>query len=260
MVRETPQEPQRLVVETTLSAALEETGQRAINEYVHAPVTELRRDTFHRAARAFAYLETLRPAEPELEARQLFCAGRALVVDGKYEQAAEVLGKAAGLDPRAAYIQNALGVAYERLNRNRDAARFFQSAASLAPAWALPHLHLGLQYQAQGEKSAEQEFKTAVQLDPRQPLLRQALAQYYRMTGRNPDAERELTTLVQIAPNYAPAYRELGQLYECTREYARAAEAFENYLRVAPDAPDRAMVLDQIRKARVEKRPPTLKR
>jgi len=260
LVRETPQEPQRLAVETALSAALEETGQRAINEYVHAPITEIRRDTFHRAAQAFAELETLRPAEPELEAKQLFCAGRALVVDGKYEQAATALGKAAALDPRAAYVQNALGVAYERLNRNRDALRYFQSAASLAPAWALPHLHLGLQYQAQGEKSAEQEFKTAVQLDPRQPFLREALAAYYRTRGRNQDAEQELSALVHVAPGYAPAYRELGQLYEITRDNSRAAEAFENYLRLAPDAPDRAIILDRIAKARTEKKPPTLKR
>ena len=260
MVRETPQEPQRLAVETALGAALEETGQRAINEYVHAPITEIRRDTFHRAARAFAYLETLRPAEPQLEAKQLFCTGRALVVDGKYEQAAAALDKAAAFDPRAAYVQNALGVAYERLNKNRDAMHFFQSAASLAPAWALPHLHLGLQYQAQGEKSAEQEFKTAVQLDPRQPLLREALAEYYRTRGRNQDAEQELSKLVQVAPGYAPAYREIGQLYEITRDYTRAAEAFENYLRLAPDAPDRAVILDRIAKNRTEKKPPTLKR
>jgi tetratricopeptide (TPR) repeat protein len=151
-------------------------------------------------------------------------------------------------------LRTALGTWY------RDALRFFQSAASLAPAWALPHLHLGLQYQAQGEKSAEQEFKTAVQLDPRQPLLREALAGYYRTHGRNQDAEQELSKLVQVAPGYAPAYRELGQLYEITRDYARAAEAFENYLRLAPDAPDRAVILDRIAKARTEKKPPTLKR
>jgi len=260
LVRETPQEPQRPLVEMQLSMALEETGQRAINEYVHAPITEMRRDTFHRAARAFAELEVLRPAEPELEAKQLFCTGRALVVDGKFEQAVAALDKAAGLDPRAAYIQNALGVACERLNRNREAVQFFHSAASLAPAWALPHLHLGLQYQARGEKSAEKEFKTAVQLDPRQPFLREALANYYHAQGRNQDAERELGEITQMAPAYAPAYRELGKLYEFTREYARAAEAFENYLRLAPDAPDGAAIRGRIVEDRTEKKAPTLRR
>jgi tetratricopeptide (TPR) repeat protein len=260
LVRETPQEPQRRLVETQLSMALEETGQRAINEYVHAPITEMRRDTFHRAARAFADLEMIRPGDQELEAKQLFCTGRALVVDGKFEQAVAALQKAAALDPRAAYIQNALGVAHERLDRNREAVQFFHSAASLAPAWALPHLHLGLQYQAQGDKSAEKEFKTAIQLDPRQPFLREALAQYYHGQGRNQDAERELETLTQFAPGYAPAYRELGKLYEVTREYARAAAAFENYLRLAPDAPDSAAIRARIAEDRTEKKPPTLRR
>jgi len=181
-------------------------------------------------------------------------------VDGKYGQAVAALDKAAALDPRAAYIQNALGVAYERLNRNREAMQFFQSAASLAPAWALPHLHLGLQYQAKGEKSAEKELKTAVQLDPRQPFLREALANYYHGQGRNQDAERELDALTQVAPDYAPAYRELGRLYEATREYARAAGAFENYLRLAPDAPDSAAIRARIVEDRTEKKPPTLRR
>jgi uncharacterized caspase-like protein len=65
LVRENANEPQRLAIETSLSTALEETGQRAINQYVHAPLTELQRDIFHRAALAFNHLDTLRPGDPQ---------------------------------------------------------------------------------------------------------------------------------------------------------------------------------------------------
>ena len=250
LVRENPREPQRLPVEASLSTALEETGQRAINEYVRAPITELRRDMFHRAAQAFGDLETLRPGDQQLQAKQLFCAGRALVVDGKFQQAASLLERAASVDPQAGYIQNGLGIAYERLNKNREAVRSFQSAVRLSPAWALPHLHLGLQFQARGENTAEKEFKTAVNLDPRQPFLRETLAAYYRGRGQYRDAERELNTLVEATPGYANAYRELGALYEATRQYPQAADALETYLRLAPNAADSATIRGLITKDR----------
>jgi uncharacterized caspase-like protein/tetratricopeptide (TPR) repeat protein len=262
LVRDTPAEPQRLALETSLTTALEETGQSAINQYVHAPVAELRRDIFHRAALAFGDLDKLRPGDQQLQAKQLFCTGRALVVDGKFDQAAAVLEKAAAVDPRAGYIQNGLGIAYERLNRNREAMRAFQSAARLSPAWALPHLHLGLQYQARGDRNAEREFQTAVTLDPRQPMLRETLAAYYRGRGQYDDAERELTALVQAAPGYANAYRELGGLYETKRDYGRAADSLEMYLKLAPNAPDTAAIRSLIAKDRAtgSKKPPSLNR
>ena len=260
LVRESPADPQRLALETSLGTALEETGQRAINQYVHAPLTELRRDTFHRASQAFVDLNTLRPGDPQLRAKQLFCTGRALVVDGKFEQAAAALEQAATVDPRAGYIQNGLGIAYERLNKNREAVRAFQSAAKLSPAWALPHLHLGLQYQARGDKNAEQEFVTAVALDPRQPMLRETLAAYYRGRAQYDDAERVLTALVVAAPAYANAHRELGRLYEAKRDYAHAVDALENYLKLAPNAPDSADVRALIARDRAasQRKPPSL--
>jgi uncharacterized caspase-like protein/tetratricopeptide (TPR) repeat protein len=261
MIRENPNEPQRLAIETALSTALDELGQRVINQYVSAPLNELRRDTFHRAAQAFSDLDMLRPGDQQLQAKQLFCAGRALVVDEKFQQAATVLEKAAALDPRAGYIQNGLGIAYERMNKNREAVSAFQAAAKLSPAWALPHLHLGLQYDARGDKSAEQEFKTAVTLDPRQPFLRETLAGYYLGHGQDDAAERELTSLLRNTPNYANAFRELGSLYEGRRDYAHAIESFETYLRLAPNAADTANVRGRIAKdhAAGGRKPPTLK-
>ncbi|HKE22278.1 MAG TPA: caspase family protein [Bryobacteraceae bacterium] len=262
LIRQSPGEPERAALETSLSLALEETGQRTINEYLQAPLTELRRDTFHRAAQAFSDLEMLRPGDAQLQAKRLFCTGRALVIDGKFPQAVAALEQAAAVDPRAGYIQNALGISYERLNKNREAVRAFQSAARLCPAWALPHLHLGLQYQQRGEKNAEQEFKTAVALDPRQPLLRETLATYYRGRGQYGEAERELMALLETNPGYGNAYRELAGVYESRREYGRAADALENYLKTAPNAPDNAIIRSMIAKDRsaASSKPPSLKK
>ena len=262
LIRQTPGEPERTAIETSLSLALEETGQRTINQYVHAPLTEIRRDMFHRSAQAFSDLEMLRPGDAQLQAKRLFCTGRALVVDGKFQQAAAVLEQAAAVNSRAGYIQNALGISYERLNKNREAVRAFQSAARLSPAWALPHLHLGLQYQERGDKNAEQEFKTAVALDPRQPFLRETLAIYYRGRGELSEAERELMALLETNPGYANAYRELAGVYESRREYGRAADALEDYLNAGPNAPDSATIRSAIAKDRAaaSRKPPSLRK
>jgi len=217
---------------------------------------------FHRSAQAFSDLEMLRPGDAQLQAKRLFCTGRALVVDGKFQQAAAVLEQAAAVDSRAGYIQNALGISYERLNKNREAVRAFQSAARLSPAWALPHLHLGLQYQERGDKNAEQEFKTAVALDPRQPFLRETLATYYRGRGELSEAERELMALLETNPGYANAYRELARVYESRREYGRAADALENYLNAGANAPDSAAIRTAIAKDRAAaaSKPPSLRK
>jgi tetratricopeptide (TPR) repeat protein len=158
--RETPSEPQRPSLELALGRALDEIEQQAINDYVRSPFSQLRPDLFHRAAAAVSYLKSLRPSDSSLEAKKLFFEGRALLVEKKPAEALEKLTKANALDPRAAYVHNALGVAYEAVNKEEKALSAFKAAAALAPAWSLPHLHLAIQYQNRGQlDQAEREFK-----------------------------------------------------------------------------------------------------
>ncbi len=243
LIRETPAEPQRASLEIALSRALEEIGQQAINDYVHAPISQLRRDTFHRAAQAFTYLKSFRPADPQLEAKRLFCEGRALIVESKPEAAIALLEQAISLDPKAAHAYNALGVAYEKRGKNDKAREAFTRAAELAPQWSLPRFHLGLLHYARGQKEkAEREFQTALQLDPRYPYLRWHLARLYREQARYAEAERELLELLRFTPGYSLAYAELGLIYEANRLYDKACAAFSTYSQLEPHAPDREAV------------------
>jgi hypothetical protein len=97
LTRERPADPQRSEIEAALSAALADIGQRAINDYVQLPPTELRRDMFHHASEAFRSLKTLAPDEAQLDAKRLFCEGRALIVERNYAPAIDVLRQAAML-------------------------------------------------------------------------------------------------------------------------------------------------------------------
>lgn len=259
LIFETPNEPQRPSLELALGRALDEIEQQAINEYVRSPFSQLRPDLFHRAAAAVSYLKSLRPSDSSLEAKKLFFEGRALLVEKKPAEALEKLTKANALDPRAAYVQNALGVAYEAINKEEKALSAFKAAAALAPAWSLPHLHLAIQYQNRGQlDQAEREFKMASELDPREPFTRVTLARLLRTRGKSAEAEREITDVLRQTSNYAPAYVELGLIYESNREYAKAADAFDTYLRLAPNAQDSATIqalLDKNRQLSVRRQP-----
>ncbi len=263
LIRETPAEPQRASLEIALSRALEEIGQQAINNYIHAPISQLRRDMFHRAAQAFTYLKSLSPADPQLEARRLFCEGRALIVESKPEAAIALLEQSISLDPKAAHAYNALGVAYEARGKNDKARESFTRAAQLAPQWSLPRFHLGLLHYARGQRDkSERELQTAVQLDPRYPYLRWHLARLYREQARYAEAERELLELLRFTPGYSLAYAELGLIYEANRLYDKACAAFNTYLQLEPQTLDREAVSRRKESVceRANRRAPSLKR
>jgi tetratricopeptide (TPR) repeat protein len=263
LIRESPIEPQRADIETDLSLALEEIGQKAINDYVHVPVHELSPDVFHRGAEAFKLLMTLRQPDKQTHARRMFCEGRALIIDNRIKEAVEILEEAASLDPRAAHCYNALGLAYERADKKSKAMDAYKRAAELAPQWILPRFHLGLRYYEQGdEDKAEREFKAAIELDPRYAYVRWMLTRLYREKGRLAEAQKEVVDLIRLAPNHAPAYLELGLIYEASERYREAAAAYDHYLKLAPNSSDSAAVREraaQCRK-RAEKKAPQLRR
>jgi tetratricopeptide (TPR) repeat protein/uncharacterized caspase-like protein len=297
LVREAPKEAERANLEIELSAALEEIGQQAINDYVRLPLTQVKPDAFSRAAAALGYLQKFRPNDLGLEERRLFCEGRALLMQRRTADALARLERAFRLNPRAAYTLNAIGLAYEDARVYDKALDAFKQAAELAPHWSLPRTHIGNVYLMQGKfEKGEEELQRAVELDPRNPDPRLLLGNVYvhrnkfdraeaelrrvlelsprsvdaryllgvlcRRQGRLPEAERELAEVVKVRPNYAGAYQELGLIYEAGRQHAQAAEAFEAYLRLEPNAPHRDEIGRRAQKNRqqIGRAAPTLKK
>lgn len=297
MVKDSPREPQRNDIEVELSAALEEIGQQAINDYVRLPLSSLKPDSFTRAAAAFGLLQTLRPNDAQLAERRLFCEGRALLMQGRIDEAISRLQRAYQLNPRAAYTLNAIGLTYEVTRDYGKALEAFKTAANLAPHWALPRAHIGNVYLLTGKlNECEAELQRAIELDPSnpdprlilgnlyihknkfdraEPELRRVLvanpksadarflmAYIYRRQGKMFEAERELIEVVNLNPKYAGAYQELGIIYEAGKQYANAADAFESYLRLEPNSPYRDDISKRISKNRelAGKKAPTLKR
>jgi len=103
---------------------------------------------------------------------------------------------------------------------------------------ALSHLNLGVLHTVRSEyQQAEEEYRTALRLEPRFVLTYVNFADLYRLLGRDAEGESLLWHALEIAPENAPAHHALGLLL--TRQN-RIQEAVASLRRAAELAPDNA--------------------
>ena len=62
------------------------------------------------------------------------------------------------------------------------------------------------------------------------------------------NAEEHYRRALEADPQFAPAYRGLGEVYEQLERDRDAAAAYLQYVRAVPDGPDRALIVDRLRK------------
>jgi Flp pilus assembly protein TadD len=84
------------------------------------------------------------------EAYELFQQGKELLRSGLPAQATVSLEKAKRLEPEKASIREALGIAYYRIARWREAESEFRKLLELSPADGYAHFALGRALQKQG--------------------------------------------------------------------------------------------------------------
>lgn len=256
LVQTAPQEPQRKALEITFSGIFEAIGQQAISNYVQASINTVSRHSFRQGAEAFRLLKSLNATDPTIEAKYLFCEGRAMIEENRAQEAINVLQQALKLDPRSAYTWNALGYAYEKRNDNDKAFDAYKRAADLAPAWAAPNFHVGDHYFRQKKfDKAERAFSQAVQSDPNVLEARLMLVRAARFSRQFDTAENAAKDILQKFPAqanpYLPeTYLELAQIYETSGRYAEAINAFETILRIAPNRNDRDRIADHVKDLR----------
>ena len=256
LVQTAPQDPQRKNIEIALGGYFEAIGQQAISNYVQASINTVNRHSFRQGAEAYRLLKSINATDPNIEAKYLFCEGRALIEENRVQDAIPVLLQAVKLDPRAAYNWNALGLAYEKRQDNDKAFDAYKRAADLAPAWAAPVFHVGYHYFQQNKfDKAERAFTQAVQADPNVPESRLMLVRAARLSRQFEKAENEAKDLLQkfpaqSNPYLADTYLELAQIYETSGRYLEAANAFETILKISPARNDRDRIASHIKELR----------
>jgi tetratricopeptide (TPR) repeat protein len=100
------------------------------------------------------------------------------------------------------------------------------------------HLNLGWLAASQGEAAAaEQEYKTALERDPRFIPAYVNLADLYRSQGRDREGEEKLRRALEIAPDAAEVHHSLGLLLVRTGRHQEALSALSRAVELAPQDP-----------------------
>ena len=88
-----------------------------------------------------------------------------------------------------ASIYASIGDTYAEQERWEEGVAAYQEAFELAPNKGIWHMRLAMLYEQMGDlTSAEDEYLLAIELDPEIPGLYAALADYYRVVGRDQEA------------------------------------------------------------------------
>jgi tetratricopeptide (TPR) repeat protein len=162
----------------------------------------------------------------------------ALLAEGKYEQALEIIDEAIAKNPNQARFHYVRGNALSYLNRDAEARAAYEKAIELDDTDALPHAALGnlIAFQAdaklQHRSEAIPHFQAALKLDPKLAVAHQALGICLLSLGQLQEAVEALETADRLFPNVETAYglaqahAELGN-DEKALAYAKSAIEYE---------------------------------
>lgn len=227
-----------------LEAAIEAQAQACVSDYVQSTKLGPKAALLDRAVAAFEALKVLRPNDPALETRRLFCQGRLDIARSRFDQAVSSLSAAIARDSNFACAHNALGVAYGRLGKVKEARLAFETAATLTPEWALPPFQIANVLIAAGKvKDALPYLESAVRFNPNSTGTRWSLTRAYRTLNRPKEALQTAQDLIRLDSNYAPGYLEIARILDLSGNNAASLAAYEAYLQLAPNFGDS----DQVR-------------
>lgn len=111
----------------------------------------------------------------------------------------------------------------------------FREAMKLDPSFAMPHIGLGLLYEARGQlEDAARELRVAKDLDFRQVHARTELGFVLFLLGRNEEALWEFREVLRVDPRLARASGGLGVTLVRLGKVDEAISAYDEALRLAP--------------------------
>lgn len=181
---------------------------------------------------ALAQLDEAVKLNPRLAAAHIL-RGKLLQGQGQTQEALDALTQAAKLESSPA-LQYELGLLYLKLNRAEEAIEALKQAAANPEIGSQSEYYasLGQAYQLEGKNGlARAAYTRALQLDPHDPKLHQAVARCYLEEGEPLAAVQPLQEAVVREPanssyrlELAQLYEELGWLQDAASEYEQATK------------------------------------
>ncbi len=219
-------------------------GQEVLIRYLHGETIPPDREDFVRGEAAFSEASHLQGgADPFTESRLLFCIGRKLIFDKKYQDAITALEESIRKDPLGAYSYNALGIAYLETPDYPKAIKAFKDAITLAPYWAYAHHNLALALVQAGQyRPAIAAYQQAIKLGPSDAYIPFNFGLLYQRLNRPVEARILWFHLVKTDPNMSRAWNAIGLSYALEGNRSKAENYYNRALSTAAAKTDRLAV------------------
>jgi tetratricopeptide (TPR) repeat protein len=219
-----------------LRIALENRAQAVLLRYLAGDQNPQSQQQFTEGARYMEAARTLTRESLFLEGRENFFAGRALLFDKKFGDAANLLEQSVRIDPGAAYAYNALGIAYLEQGQFDKAIPAFRDAFRRAQHWSYPLHNEALAHVETGDyQIAIRLYQQAMRLTPAYSYLPYNLGLIYQRINRRKDAEESYRKAMSLAPDSAEPYNALGTLRAAEGKNADAEKLYRDALQRNPD-------------------------
>ena len=238
-----------------LAAALQDDAQQAINDYLAANPSELRRrwgysdryDLFPEyLGKAAELLPDNKALFTSLKAREHYFRGLNYRLRGERERKPDLYPLALGeqeeclkLDPEAAYAYNELGLLQRRLRKFEASIGYFEQATARAPRWVLPWANIcGSYFDLRKFPEAEAAGVKALQLDSTFSAALYNLGSIYQYKTDYEKAKSFYRKAIRYEPGYADAYFNLGSIaYLREKDYPEAEKMWAAAVNLRPDVP-----------------------
>jgi tetratricopeptide (TPR) repeat protein len=217
--------------ENQLRVTLEDQAQEVLLRYLTGDEVPQTEEDFSTGAKFMDAALLLTPESLYLRAHESFFAGRALLFEKKFADAARLLETAVRIDPTAAYAYNALGIAYLEQAQYDKAIPAFRDAANRAQHWSYPLHNLALAYMEAGNyEPAIRSYQEAIRLAPRFAYLPYNLGFVYQRIGRKKEAEVSYRRAIALAPAWPEPSNAIGVLEASEGRFADAERDYRSAL------------------------------
>lgn len=175
----------------------------------------------------------LQKAPKQIDAMQLL--GLIFGKQGKYSDAAQILGQVIELKPDSAKIYNNFGVAQMQLGNLEQAKAAFEKAIYLQSDFKQSYNNLGLVLKKQGSYAeSESAFNKAIEIDSKYAQALGNLGMTFLMQSKFGRAAENLRKAIDLTPNYVEFRNNLGNALMELGRFGEALTAFEKAIEIDP--------------------------
>ncbi len=164
------------------------------------------------------------------------CLGNALIKQGKYEEGMAHLTEALRLDPKVSSVHYNLGLTLAKQGRLEEAVGYYAEASQRKPDDEQAHVNLGALLDAQGRfDEALAHYGEALRINPRSMFAHYNLAQLFTKQGRVDEAIAHYRQALRIDPAYMLTYFNLARLFFQQGRIEESIEYYEEAVRLDPE-------------------------